>query len=543
MVNSAIKKFTLPFSPAKSGEPFNSEVEVATVYALAELERAKSGGLVLRQSEEKLLFITEIGYPIWLFPNNTTAFIFDGLNNSSYSIPYSELPNAQTFLDSLEKHSKTREDYLIFLSDHRGYFLQPAQEKEFLLRNLIADLDFKKEFDIYRKEAAEISGQFTKFALLSPTLPETTISSMMAEMNKVQLSLKEEAQQLSECLSRVNKSTSQYVTELAYDAEAVKDEADAKIKAQEEIVNPQILKLNRDCKLQIAKVTRSLDEEISKLYKLNVKTLKFIDADEKKLKQYEKQAKKQAQKNHLIYEKSWKSKSRETKKELSGLKKELKRTENSVKNLNKQKNQKIAQLQLELDTEVKLARQPLLDLEASRNSKMLIFKQETEKLLNQEKPLLEELNGAIKLAEDVNARFQTLGIRNPQLKTLALFYVPFYAACYQAGLSQRYLFLTPSMTNSIGFAAKLKGAMGISKIKQTFTPRFKTITNLIEKVQTLTKQDSLLEHQIINSGERNNLLKNELALVKIAKGLDYLKDAGWLSSKEHQGLSNSLEQS
>ena len=173
---------------------------------------------------------------------------------------------------------------------------------------------------------------------------------------------------------------------------------------------------------------------------------------------------------------------------------------------------------------------------------MLIFKQETEKLLNLEKPLLEGLNKAIKLAEEVYDRFQTLGIRNLQLKTPALFYIPFYAASYQAGLVQRYLFYAPSRTSSISFATKLKGAMGISKIKKILLPRFKSMTDLIEKAQVLIKQDSALDRQIILLGEKNNLLKNNLERNNISKGLIYLKDAGWLSSKEYQVLSSSLEQ-
>ena len=96
-----------------------------------------------------------------------------------------------------------------------------------------------------RKEATEITGQPTKLFLVSPTLTETTISSMLSEMNKLQFSIKEEAEKLSECQRRLNKSTNQHVTELAYSAEAVKDEVNAKIKAQEEIVNPQIIKLTR----------------------------------------------------------------------------------------------------------------------------------------------------------------------------------------------------------------------------------------------------------------------------------------------------------
>ena len=51
----------------------------------------------------------------------------------------------------------------------------------------------------------------------------------------------------------------------------------------------------------------------------------------------------------------------------------------------------------------------MLELEAARDAKMLVFKQKTEKLLKQEKPVIEGLNGVIKLGETVNARFEMLG--------------------------------------------------------------------------------------------------------------------------------------
>ena len=540
MLNSAAKRFILPFSPGKSREVFSFDVEAAAVYALAELERAKGGGLIVKQAEEKLLFITKIGYPLWLFPSNETAYIFDGLNDSNLSVHYFEVPLAKPFMESFEKNSKTHEDYMAFLSDHNNYFQQPKKEKEFLLRGLIASLDFKKEFGIYRKEAIEVMGQPAKLAPLAPTLEEATISSMLTEMSKLQSFLREDAQRLSECLRLINKTTSQYITELDYAAEAVKDEANAKIKAQEELVNPQVTKLNSEYKRQITDLTKSFDDELESLEKLKSKTEKFIENNEEKIKLYDREAKTQAQKKHLIYEKSWKEKSRQTKKELTGLKKELKHTEKNIKNLNKQKNGETSKLQSELEAKIKLARQPLLDLEAARDAKVLGFRQETEKLIKQEKPVIEGLNGAIKLAEAVNGRFEMLGIREEQLKSTALFYVPFYVACYQAGLTERYIFLPPSMTSAIGFAAKLKGAFGRSKIKELFIPRFKEITALIGKVQVLAKQDSLLDNEIRDLGEKNNLLNTDLVRDNIVKGLVYLKHEGWLSDREYQVLSSSL---
>ncbi len=96
MLNPALKRFILPFAPQKSREPFNAEVEEAAVYALAELERMKGGGLIVKQPEEKLVFLAKIGYPLWLFPRNETSYLFDDLKNSQFTMSYFELPSSQS---------------------------------------------------------------------------------------------------------------------------------------------------------------------------------------------------------------------------------------------------------------------------------------------------------------------------------------------------------------------------------------------------------------------------------------------------------------
>ena len=48
------------------------------------------------------------------------------------------------------------------------------------------------------------------------------------------------------------------------------------------------------------------------------------------------------------------------------------------------------------------------------------------------------------------------------------------------------------MTGNIGFSAKLKGAFGMSKIKETVYSTFQSHNRLIDNVQVLVKQDTLL---------------------------------------------------
>ncbi|HUK85160.1 MAG TPA: hypothetical protein VLU95_04790 [Candidatus Acidoferrum sp.] len=539
MLNSANKRFTLPFSPQKSREA-NYENELAAIYAFAELERAKGGGLIIKQPHEKILFISQIGYPLWLFPKNENIYVFDGLNDTNFEIPYIELPAAKIFMESLDRNSNTKEEYLNFLSANYNYFQQVEKEKKISLKGLITNADFVKELNIYRKEANEIIDKPPNLALLSPALESITISSALAEMDKLQSFFKENTDRLLECQKQIGKITSQYVTEIDYAAQAVKDEANAKIKAQEEFVNPKIANLNIIYKQQIASVTRGFNEEIEKLEKLKSKTSKSVESNEERIKLYEREAKAQAEQNHLIYEKRWKEKKNQTKKENDGLKKELKRLENSIKNLSKQRTEKTWKLQQELETEIKLARQPMLDLEKARDAKVLSFKLEAEKLYKQQKPVIDSLNNAIKLEDAVNARFESLGVREQQLKVPALFYVPFYVICYQSGSSRRYNFLAPSVTNVSSFSGKLRSAFGISKIKERFIPRFQTINASIDKTQVLIKQDTFLENQIIELGEKNNLLNTDMARNNIGKGLINLKDDGWISDREYQSLSSSL---
>ncbi len=353
--------------------------------------------------------------------------------------------------------------------------------------------------------------------------------------------LREEVEMLPECSKLMNKITSQYITELNYEASAATEETDAKIRAQEELANPKIAKLNKEYKAKIKGLTESLDKEIESLQKLKTKTQKIIENNEGKIKLYQQEVKVQATKNHAIYEKRWKLKIKLTQKELNDLKKRLKDIEGKVTKLSRQKVQETSKLNFELDAEIKFVRQPLLELKVARDAKMLTFKLETDKLLKQEKPVIEGLNKTIKLGETTRVNFEALGIREQGLRSSALFYVPFYVACYEADASRRYLFIAPSTIAGVDFSGKLKSAFGMSKIKDRLNPRFKSTTNLINNVEALTKKNIVFENQLSDLSQKNNLLRNGLFMEKVASGLGYLKNEGWLSDKEQQAISGRLK--
>jgi hypothetical protein len=538
---SNIKTFILPFSAQSKDrrEPFTYEAEAAAAYVLAEMEH-KGGGLIVKQPQERLVYVAKIFYPLWLVPKAETTYIFDALNKSSYNIPYVETPKINLLIGDFKTASKTRETFMAFLLDHLNYLLQPIK-KDLTVNGLVAGADFLAEMDSYRKEASEANSQLSNSALLKPTIQESTVTATLNQAAGLYASFREETEKRRQLIQSINKATIRYVTELQFEAEAVKDEAQAKIKAQEEIINPKIASLNTQYAKITSKLTRSSEKERLPLQKQKIKLEREIKLAKAKIERFKKEAKNQAEKHHSYSEKKWIEKKKQTKKDISALEKELTRKEKALKTLQERKSFELLTLTSEHEAKIKLERQPLLDLEASRDVKVQVFGQETEKLVKQAEPLVEEIAKTVKIREAVMGRFEPLGVKSdPKLKLAALFYVPFYVACYRAALTKRYFILSPSTVGSLGLSAKLKGALGRNKIKNLFTSRFKTLSSLTGTIQVLAQKNDLFEAELEELAKKTSIVNNDLTREDVLKGLTFLKLEGWLSEKEHQFFSEKL---
>ena len=523
----------LPFLIQKNREPFDSHIESAAICITAELKRSKGSGLFTRQPEESISFIAKIGYPLWLCPQKNSILIFDGLSDSSVTITYKEAPSAGAFMESLQANQRPRENFISFLSDHNTYFNQPPKEKQFSLRGLVDSLDFKHEFTSYYKKATET---VTHIPVLSPILEERELSLVLSELDEVQTFLKTDEDILSECLRLLSRICRQSLTEIDYEAAACREEANARIKAQEEFIRPQLLKISKEYNIKIKNLSECYDRELHNIYLLRDKIQRLIQSDELKIKRYALEAHAQKEKGHKIYEKRWKEKIKKTQKEISALKKELKKANKNINEKSHEKGVGISRLNYELSAEIKLIRQPIIDLKNVLNTKMLAFRKESNDLIVLEKALTSGIDKSLKLRKGIDADFDELGFIDHQLKNRALFYVPFYVICYEGGLSRRYVCIPPSTISTTDFSLKLKGAFGFSKIQDLLTPNFKAIAELINKIEELVGHNSVLEDQLRNLGEKNNLLRNSDFCASIEKGLFLLRDEGWLSEREAADL-------
>jgi hypothetical protein len=522
------------------------DLEAATVFSLAELDRKKGGGpilkrLILRRQEEKIAFIAKIGYPLWLFPWSKTTLIFDGLNKSSYTLSYAVFPDTKAFMEGLESGTKMRETHSAFLSDHLNYLQAPVTEKDALINGLISDPKFLSEFDSYRREAAKIEDEPLNAALLPQMIDESAVLHVTQELEVLHSSFKEDADVLRHCMTLLNEVTKTFIKELRGEIRDIKDEFAVKIKQEEKAIAPQVKRLKEEYDDQLTKLTKSYEKQQLPVQKEKVQLEKSKEETLARIERSKLEARTSAEKADSASEQVWKEKISDAHKELSTIEYKLKTTDKALKDLEERRSLETLSLRSGLEAKVKEARKNLLELESSRDAKIFIQTQEIGKLEKQTKLISDQIGRTVKLRETNIAQLENLGIKpSVEPREIALVYVPFYLVCCQVGSKKRYMIVPPSVVNTIGLATKLKGALGRTKIKGLLVPRFRALTSLWDTVQVLTQQSPMFETEVTELGEKANLLAMSSMREEISKGLAYLRNEGWFSDKEYNDIRHML---
>ncbi|MEM3873940.1 MAG: hypothetical protein QXU45_02270 [Candidatus Bathyarchaeia archaeon] len=540
-MSQKITKLMLPFSvPAENRtEPFTEEMEKATLYCFAETEREKGGGLILRKTEEKTVFLTKFYYPFWLAPWQQLSLIFDGLKQWVYKTTYKAISDAKEFLESAQRSTRLLETYTAFLSDNINYFQMPSREEAISIDGLISDSALISEFNNFLSEAKKVEVATSEAVMLSPLIDESTVLLSIEELEKLRENFEADIHTLQESIKLLSKTTRAFNKEIRGKIRAVRGEFEEVIRKEEEIVAQKINRINEDYDEQRVKLIKNFEKQRLPLQKEKVKLEKMKEQTLGKIEQYNLEARACAAKNDKVGERKWKEKANETKKELSEIERKLEEIEEKIKEIEGNESAETFKLRTEWEAKIKEARKSLLELESSRDAKIQIHRQEMEKLEGLTASIVQQINNAIKLRETDLANITKLGIKQAY-KHLSLIYVPFYMACYEAETKKRCVIFPPSIANSIGFAVKLKGALGRARIKQLLTPRFKALTSLFEKLPALMEKDAAFAREIHEFGEKANMLGESSRRKPLEEGLKKLKDEGWLSEKEFEAFSQKL---
>jgi hypothetical protein len=514
-------------------------MERAALYCFAELEREKGGGLILRKSEEKLVFLAEFCYPLWLIPWDRLNLLFDGLKTTTHTLTYRSIPNVKIFLENAQRSAKTLETHMTFLSDNINYFQVSSDERAMATDALIVQSDFLNEFDSYLSQAKGIEILSSEMVFLQPAIDESTISSITQELENLKLEFKEDVDTLYQGMKLLNKTTHNFVKIIRDKINAIKEEFSVEIKKQESVIMPKVDRINEEYDEQITKLTKDFEKQLLPLQKEKVKFEKTKVQTLNKIERCNVEAKTCAANKDVVGERKWKEKANETKKEFSEIENKIDDLADRIKEIEDSRSLETFRLRSEWEAKVKEAKKDLLELESSRDAKIQIHTEEIEKLESLTSTIIQHVDNIVKLREANLASFEKLGIPQKH-KTVTLIYMPFFLACYRAEQKKRYVLFSPSVANSIGFTTKLKGALGRAKVKQLLVPRFRAITSFLNKFPALIEQNAAFEREVYEAGDKADMLKASSLPEQIKSGLERLKEEGWFSEKEYEAFNQKL---
>ena len=532
------RRTLLPFASFLQAEDgiLNSDVEKASVFCLAELNREKGGGMFKKQPLEKTVFISKVYYPFWKTPFRGLILLFDGLNGPTYTMTYPTVPDLKAFKENLDQRSSTRQIYVTFLANQLNYFQQSNTEQTKVIEGLISDLEYVKEFMTYLNEGiAATANPIIDGVLVSPTYDEKQIAANLKELEDSRLKAAQELDELNEVIKLLNAKTQHFIVSLKEEIKAMDEKFSVKIENAKAIFTQRKLQLNKEYTDKVTEISNNFEQETVALSKEIIKLEKAREELNSEIEHIETEIKNSAINKDDSTEQKWKEKRNELRKKFPDITTSIKDLEVKIQEIEENKKNELFRLKQESDEKMKDAGKDLLEIQSSLDAEKKICRDDMEKVEELASTISGKIDILTKMREASIEDFEALGIRQ-ESDSNTLVYMPFYLTCYQSKSSRRFSYVEPSLVNSGGLSTRFK-AIGKMKITQVFQPRSQKITSILNNFLLLMENNVAFSHEIVEACSKTNILQSKEATDSIKKGLNELKTDGWLSENEFEFFS------
>jgi hypothetical protein len=540
-LSKRIRKLILPFAVAgkERFKPFTKEMEMAAIFYLAERDRKKGEGRVLKKPEENLAFIAETCYPVWLIPWRGRTLIFDGLEFTNPSISYDVLPDVKAFENDVQASSKSREAYVAALSQHASYFQNFAGKEGKTIEGLITNPNFTKDLIDHLQDAESIRKGATTKAILSPLLDKSEVSASLDKLSELRGKIEAEIKTLSNTMKLLSKETREQVKTLRAEMKETLKEFDQRIKKLKPEVMKKIKKIQESRDAEVTRISKTYDRKLRALHQKKVRTEKTLERLSTDIERIETDIKGCRERKDEAGEFQLTQQLDEIKKKLPVLDKEIKETDKEIADVEDAKKIKVARARTKPDDRVEEAMMSLRDIEAAKEARTRLEQQELADLEEKTSSIIKQIDEMIKEKEAALNEIDSIGTEERRRKN-ALIYIPVYFVCYETEVGKRYVVHPPSYVGSMGIKTKLKGVFGAGKMKSFLQSRSPAIATLMDRLVDLTQENPVFEKEITEAGTKANILRTKELQDAIKKGLTELKDEGWISENDAQTLSSEL---
>jgi hypothetical protein len=536
-LSKRIKKLILPFAVTGKDrfKPFTKDMEMAAVFYLAERDRKKGEGRVLKKPEETLDYIAETCYPIWLIPWKGRTLIFDGLEFTNPAISYDELPDVKAFDNDIQASAKSREAYVAALSQNANYFQNFAGKEGKTIHGLITNPNFTQDLMEYLQDSEDVGKGTTTKAILTPLLDESEVSVSIGELAELRNTIENEIKALSTSMKLLSKGTRAQVKALQAEMKKTAKEFDRKISKLKPKVMEKIRKIQEKRDEEVTRIAQKYDRKLRALHQRRIKAEKTLERLSSDTERFEADIKVARESKDEASEFQLTKKLDEIKKMLPALDKEIKEVDREIENVEDAKKIEVSRARAKPNDRIEEAMKCLHDIEAAKEARTRLEQQELASLEEMTASIIKQIDTMIKAKEAALNEVDGIGALDKRRKN-ALVYLSIYFVCYETETGKRYVVYPPSSIGSMGIKTKLKGVFGAGKMKSFLQSRSQAIATLLDRLVDLTQENPVFEKEITEAGLAANILRTTEQKVGIKKGLTELRNEGWISENEYQIL-------
>jgi hypothetical protein len=526
----------LPFATSAKNRtlPFTEEMEMAVAFIMAESDRKKSEGRILKKPPEQMVFLTKLCYPFWLVPWTGKTLVFDALGVSVRTLQYEVLPEVRTFVNDIQGSATTRQAYSAALQDYLHYFESVKRVEERTMLGLVTGTDFLQGFQPYLAETEEVE-QSEIGPCLTPVVDEAALSSTLSELSELHATLDEEIRSLREAMRLVNTTTKQHVDTIRVEMKKMQADLNERIAEARSIAMEGIRQIQEKYDARILKISQRFERQVQGLHQERTKLEKAEERAISKIERSDAEIQSSKAQKDSSGEKRWKDEKETWKREASTLKKSIEALDKQIGQTESQKKTEIANVRTEFNTESEEAMKDVRELEATRESKTQLSQQEAKTMEGSTSMILSQLDTLTKKKRAALEELEVLGMKEQRRNTV-LVHTPFYLACFRAEARRKYIVYPPSIAGSMKTTTKLKSMFGMSKLGSLFQPRSKALSNVLNQVTTLAGRDPVFEKDLYDVGMQASTTKSTDSKDRILKGLTALGNEEWVSASEVQAL-------
>lgn len=532
---------TLPFATSAEDrtKAFTKDMEMAAILYLAESNRKKGEGHILKKPDEKLVFITEAYFPIRLVPWTGGTLLFDGLGVTVTTLPYDMLPDTKTFNKNIQKNAKTTKAYSVALSRNTNYFKNFAGKQEKTIKGLITDPDFAQDFSAYLSEVKEIVKPLTRKAVLSSIINQPEISASLEELSDLRAKINQDLNSVEASMKLLSTTTTKKVKIIRKEIKRLRKKSYKQTKKIEPKVKQRIRHVQLKYHTRIARISKQSERQLQLLHKNQIKlqkTQRRLKAEINHCKAKIKSSRRSKNKRSEI---QWTQRLKKIRKRLPGFERCIRNAQKKIEKLETAKKHEISGKRTECEAHIEEARKILRELKASREASIRIKRQEVIALEKTTSLIIKQMKEMAKSKKAALNELNRLGMPRRK-RTHALVYLPFYLARYEMEGKNRYAVYPPSIVNDMGILTKMKGVLGTAKMKAFLQPRSKAITQFLNQLVPLIQKNHMIERKLTDAGIQDSVLRIKKLRLSVKRGLKELKDEKWISKKELQTYSKVL---